>query len=391
MSEYQYYEFQAIDRPLSQQEMAKLRALSTRATITRYRFVNVYHWGDFGGDPAKLMENYFDAFVYVANWGTYRFMLRLPRRLLALETVEPYFACEWTTARVAGDAVILEFLLADEGYDDEKRLGWITDEQAAGWLPGLLPLRAELASGDLRCLYLGWLLCAQGGMLDDEEIEPPVPPGLGRLSAALRAFAEFFWLDQTLIEIAAERSADLDATGAPRDQLERWIHELPDSEKDALLFRVAAEGDPHLRAELLQQFQRSTAVSGDQTITGSVVGRTVGQLVAAAEHRAEVKRQESAEREARERARRAKEAARARAAYLDDLAPREEEAWRRVEAFIETKRPKEYDQAVALLRDLHDLGVRDGQTGRFGLRLRDLRQRYATRPALLQRLKQAGL
>ena len=30
MSEYQYYEFQAIDRPLSQAEMAAVRALSTR-------------------------------------------------------------------------------------------------------------------------------------------------------------------------------------------------------------------------------------------------------------------------------------------------------------------------------------------------------------------------
>jgi len=31
MSEYQYYEFLAIDRPLTADEMAELRALSTRA------------------------------------------------------------------------------------------------------------------------------------------------------------------------------------------------------------------------------------------------------------------------------------------------------------------------------------------------------------------------
>lgn len=31
MSEYQYYEFQAVDRPLTGTEMAELRALSTRA------------------------------------------------------------------------------------------------------------------------------------------------------------------------------------------------------------------------------------------------------------------------------------------------------------------------------------------------------------------------
>ena len=40
MSEYQYYEFQAIDRPLTQQQMAELRAVSTRARITATSFTN---------------------------------------------------------------------------------------------------------------------------------------------------------------------------------------------------------------------------------------------------------------------------------------------------------------------------------------------------------------
>jgi hypothetical protein len=42
MSEYQYYEFQAIDRPLSARERRELRACSTRATITSTRFTNHY-------------------------------------------------------------------------------------------------------------------------------------------------------------------------------------------------------------------------------------------------------------------------------------------------------------------------------------------------------------
>ena len=33
MSEYQYYEFQAIDRPLTEREVATLRGFSSRATI----------------------------------------------------------------------------------------------------------------------------------------------------------------------------------------------------------------------------------------------------------------------------------------------------------------------------------------------------------------------
>ncbi|MDQ3548593.1 MAG: hypothetical protein M3439_07200, partial [Chloroflexota bacterium] len=90
MSEYQYYEFQAVDQPLTASEMAELRAFSTRASITPTRFQNTYHYGDFKGDPVKVMERYFDAFVYVANWGTHQFMLRLPARLLDIRAAQSY-------------------------------------------------------------------------------------------------------------------------------------------------------------------------------------------------------------------------------------------------------------------------------------------------------------
>ena len=57
MSEYQYYEFQAIDRPLTQHEIRELRRYSTRATITATRFVNQYEWGSFKGDSSAWMQN----------------------------------------------------------------------------------------------------------------------------------------------------------------------------------------------------------------------------------------------------------------------------------------------------------------------------------------------
>jgi hypothetical protein len=40
MSEYQYYGFVAIDRPLSPQDLHALRAISSRATITPTHFSN---------------------------------------------------------------------------------------------------------------------------------------------------------------------------------------------------------------------------------------------------------------------------------------------------------------------------------------------------------------
>src|SRR5687767_6698097 len=44
MSEYQYYEFRAVDAPLTAKQMRELRAISTRAEITPTRFTNEYHW-----------------------------------------------------------------------------------------------------------------------------------------------------------------------------------------------------------------------------------------------------------------------------------------------------------------------------------------------------------
>jgi hypothetical protein len=38
MSEYQYYEFEALDRTLTQHDMRELRKYSTHATITATRF-----------------------------------------------------------------------------------------------------------------------------------------------------------------------------------------------------------------------------------------------------------------------------------------------------------------------------------------------------------------
>ena len=49
--------------------MSELRAVSTRAKITRTRFVNEYNFGDLRADPRKLMARYFDAQRQYPNWG----------------------------------------------------------------------------------------------------------------------------------------------------------------------------------------------------------------------------------------------------------------------------------------------------------------------------------
>jgi hypothetical protein len=226
MSEYQYYEFRAVDRPLTKQEMGARRAISTRAEITPTSFMNTYNWGDFKGDPDALMEKYFDAFVYVANWGTHRFMMRVPRWALKETALSAYFTGESAIAQETSDFVILDFLSEDEAGD------W---EEGEGYMASLIPAGAELMNGDLRCLYLGWLLCAQCEELDEDDIEPPIPPGLGKLSAALQEFADFLRIEDDLIEEAAEASVALEATAPSQEELAAWIAAMPEGKKNALL------------------------------------------------------------------------------------------------------------------------------------------------------------
>ena len=59
---------------------------TSSASLTPTSFVNTYHWGDFRGDPRQLMAKYFDAFLYLANWGTRHLMIRLPARLWSVMT-----------------------------------------------------------------------------------------------------------------------------------------------------------------------------------------------------------------------------------------------------------------------------------------------------------------
>ncbi len=148
MSEYRYYEFQAVDRRLSAQEMAELRALSSRAQITPTSFVNVYNWGDFRGDPKALMERYFDAFLYLANWGTRRLMLRLPSRLLDLETARRYCPGPGASAWASGEHVIVEFTTDGEVARASGR-EWEPDEEETGegWLADILPVRPNWRVG----------------------------------------------------------------------------------------------------------------------------------------------------------------------------------------------------------------------------------------------------
>jgi hypothetical protein len=54
--------------------------------------------------PEAPMEEFFDAFLYVANWGTHSLMLRLPKRTLGSRECAPFRAGENRRVLVQGRA-----------------------------------------------------------------------------------------------------------------------------------------------------------------------------------------------------------------------------------------------------------------------------------------------
>jgi len=392
MSEYQYYEWQTIDRPLSAKEQAEVDELSSHIDVTSTRAVVTYNWGDFKHDPKQVLARYFDAFLYLANWGSKRFILRLPKGLVNRERVAPYLRKHAVSLEPAGGYLILDIALDEEGADSD----WGDSES---WLSSLARLRDEILQGDHRVLYLAWLaaMASEGPdyedmddedagyeeadyeETDDEEIgqqpvEPPVPPGLKELSASQERFVELFGLDPYLVQAAAQASpprqpaADL--------ELERVIAGLPRAEADAFLLRLA-QGEPYLSVAFKR---RLLALTGEPHPQATTARRTWSALLAMAKTLREQADQ------------RAKEAAESRRIQdLKILAAHEGDAWREVHALIEKKNASAYKEAVALLVRLRDLAAYQARLADFQTRLADLMAKYSQRPALRERLLAARL
>ena len=380
MSDYQYYDFRAMDHALSEADRAELRSISTRAVITSTSFTNHYEWGDLKANPLKLLEKYFDAFLYLANWGTREFYLRFPLESTDLKVLKAMLHGEAVQARKTGRNVIVGFSRELE-YDDQ--------DDGTGWMGSLMALRSDLLRGDLRCLYLGWLLCTQCEEFARDEQEPAVPPGLRELSAPLQSLIEFLGIDEGVVEVAALASPPLNA-GPSRRELDAWIRTLPQKEKDDLLVVAVSESGERWKLELLQRFRRqsTTLVPSNAVATPR---RTVADLLDAANARAKERAKRAEVQRTKEAAQRKADGEASRARYLEQLAMHEHEAWNEVATLVLKRQATEYDKAVALVSDLRDIALRRGSMAAFQSVLDQLRQRHHAKESFLRRLAKAKL
>ena len=386
MSEYQYYEFRAVDRPLTREERGDLRVISTRAEITATSFTNEYNWGDLKASARDLVEQYFDAHLYLANWGSRTLMFRFPEQIVSAQVLAPYSIDEAVDVWSSKTHTVVAFYMPDDDYYESE---WWEHESA---LDDLIELRDHIMRGDLRCLYMAWLnqaarLVGFGEPLD-EFYDLPIPAGLGEQNTALQRFASFFAIDPDIITVAASNSEPLGAwEEEQRGVWENFVTTLPAEVKDELLLRVAHQ-DPSVGLELMTRFHQSGAAPARSSGKSSP---TLEELIEQA-HRLKAERERQARlRHEREIAARKKAEAARRQRRLDALATNWDNYWHQVfEAIDERKRPA-YRRAAALMAELGDAAKNPAQIAEFGDHLRALRDEYANRPALMEEMDKAGL
>jgi len=383
MSGFQHYQFQTIDKPLSAEDRKEVSSWSSRARVSATSASFVYHYGNFPKDATKVLREYFDAMLYVSNWGTKQLLFRLPRKLVDEKAIKQYaivpeYAENYVDFYPKGESIVLDIHM----YDDDG-LGWLEEDDYD--LGDLVSLREDIINGDYRPLFLAWLAVAQTTyhQLGEEESDyddayeekpylPSIPPALNRMNASLQAFANYFDVNQDYIAAVASKSS---ATKQPEIDYKKLLQKLSQTEQESFLLRLL-DGEPLLDKQLRKRLE-DFAPQHDDADTPRV---SWDELLGLSNKK--------------EKQRLEKEARLAQIAHEKKMLKVEankDEHWKSVFFNLEKKTGKSSDHATATLKDLHDMYAFRGQSEIFKEKMMDICEKYGRSKVLLNRFRKAGL
>ena len=376
MSEYQRYEFMTIDRPLTRAQLDAVNALSSHIEASSTHALIEYHWSGFKHDPIKVLHEFFDGFLYWANWGSPQLAFRFPHGILPADLIDGYDLEDFVTFTRYSDYDILDIQFGEMQGPDE----WTEYE-----LGSLIPIRDELMEGDLRALYIVWLaaqIMIEG--YDEEENEneeedweisvPPVPPGFGTLTAAQYSLAELLQVPQELLIAAAHHSKG--AGPSTKDDFAAWVKLLsPDRQNDYLL--RLAHNEPGLSRLLVRELRE---LNQDKTSATPSTGEHVTYATLLTESKA-IKGQLEREKREQERATRLR--------HLQEIHDHQDAYWRQVDQAVMrgTGTGTGYDEAVRLLIELREAANQFKESQEFQTRFGTWVRPHLRRPAFVKRLQ----
>lgn len=371
MSEYQYYDFYSIDRPLTRDEREAIDDLSSRSHSSARRITFEYNYSDFRHDEEEVLSRYFDMMLYVTNWGTRRLLIKLPAEVVPYNSLKPYEAMEMEDYLHCEVKKRGEHILIDLVQNEEEGGGWMEGE---GLLDEMLELRAQLLAGDYRLLYIAWLYCAANREeASAETVEPPLPPNLKRLDASLKSFMNFWEIPRDLISAASVASETIDTSA--QQNLSSHIGQLSEAEKDEFLKRLL-EDDPQVKLKLMKRL-REFAGSKGTTNPGS---RTLADLQEATARQSEIRLEKERQ-----------QAAKALEKKMKKIGLRQVDMWKEAHNQAALRTGSGYKEAVRLLGELKAYGKYSGDMAAFGQQLHVFLKVYGKSQALQRRLKENGI
>ena len=298
-----------------------------------------------------------------------RLTFKVPSSVLPVRMLQSFLGDDRFSVDERKSGLHLTWEFEDEGA------GWIEDENEASEFEDLLPIRAALAKGDLRPMYVAWLAGIDD--YEDDQAEPPLPPGLAAADDPSCALADWLGVSYDLLAAAAEASAAPPAKVREREAL-AWLETLPVADRDRALVAFLGVGDGQPRLALQRQWTEWLA--SRNRVKQRAASRTVGELLA----RSKALANERHEREARERAAK-------RLAHLDSVSQASNAIWKEIAELAESRVQSAPKQIVSHLRDLRDAADRDGTRTAFNERLTAFAAPLSPTRVLARTLREAGL
>jgi hypothetical protein len=401
MSEYQRYEWMTSDRPLTRAQLEAVNTLSSHIEVSSTHALVEYHWSNFRHNPLQVLHDFFDGFLYWANWGAPELALRFPHGILPSDLLDGYDLDEFVTFAQDPEYDILDIRFGELEAPEE----WVEYE-----LGSLIALREELMDGDARALFITWLASAclrgipaeddQDDVFEDEfadedededEFEvPPIPPGLGTLTSAQQALAELLQVPQELLVAAGRHSAAATASAHNEEDVAAWVALLPPDRRTGYLVRLARK-EPGLSRLLVKELRElaqgshtleslgSQDQGQDRHGTTPSAGTRVPLAALLAESRAI---RDQWEHEQRERERLARER------QLQEIHDHQDEYWHRAELAVRRGSGSGYDEAALVLGELREVATRFQETPAFEARFRAWVRPHLRRPAFVKRLQE---
>ena len=378
MSEYQWVHFRAIDKPLDDDALQFMRRQSTRAAVSRWEFSNEYNFGSFGGQSSEMLRRGYDVHLHYANYGVRHLAFRLPELPCDKKTFKRFavkHGLEWDADKqgTAGTLWVMP-----EGQDAYYEYF----EECDSMINRIAPAREMLLRGDLRPLYLFWLVVCE----DDDRAEPPVPPGLmgildGTADDCLLAIADFLQIPHELLEAASKCSPQISQSFDVSAAIGTWVRKQ--SKPSLVDVTEQLLNDPATRNRLVRQIRKEAGGTKQPT---NESGRTVGDLVerwraigwAKTQVELAAQRKRDEEREAARQKARVKE--------LKQIAANPMALIRRIDGCVARKNRKGYQEATLHLKDIGEaLGDDAAQAG-----AERLRHEHPSYSALHDELNRAG-